>query len=112
MGLTFHPMLKTWTALAIEPLLMAVGHSQWFAVGFQPYKNGRYSRATAVSWLLLATTTETTPCVHGGVAWTEACVELGGVSSVFKQEGQTGFASTPLVQQLSGVQAVDRGHPQ
>ena len=82
-----------WTVMAIEPLLMAVGHCQGFAIGIQPCKKADAPKATAASWILLAIAAKTAPFVHGGLQKMQACVELGGAPFVFRQNGEIGFAS-------------------
>ena len=82
-----------WTIMAIEPLLMAVGHCQGFAIGIQPCKKADAPKATAASWILLAVATKTARFVHGGLQKMQACVDLGGAPFVFRQNREIGFAS-------------------
>ena len=79
--------------MAIEPLLMAVGHCQGFAIGIQPCKKADAPKATAASWILLAAATKTARFAHGGLQKMQACVELGGAPFVFRQNREIGFAS-------------------
>ena len=82
-----------WTIMAIEPLLMAVGHCQGFAIGIQPCKKADAPKATAASWILLAIAAKTARFVHGGLQKMQACVNLGGAPFVFRQNREIGFAS-------------------
>ena len=91
---------------------MAVGHSQWSVFSSQPYKSGRYSTATAASWLLFAATTETTPCVHGGVAGDTSVCQTRRGSICLHAKGTNLLCIHDVGQQLSGVQNVDWEHPQ
>ena len=82
-----------WTIMAIEPLLMAVGQCQGFAIGTQSCKKADAPKAIAASWVLLATAAKTTRFAHGGLQKMQACVELGGAPFVFSQYRDIGFAS-------------------
>ena len=82
-----------WTIMAIEPLLMAVGHCQGFAIGSQPCKKADAPKAIAASWVLLAAAAKITRFAHGGLQKIQACVELGVAPFVFRQNGEIGFAS-------------------
>ena len=82
-----------WTIMATEPLLMAVGHCQGFAIGIQPCKKADAPKAIAASWVLLAAAAKTTRFAHGGFQKMQACVELDGAPFVFRQNGEIGFAS-------------------
>ena len=98
-----------WTIMAIEPLLMAVGHCQGFAIGIQSCKKADAPKAIATYWVLLATAAKNTQFTHGGLQKMQACVELGGAPFVFKQNGEIGFASQDVNAaswQLSGVKNV------
>ena len=79
--------------MAIEPLLMAVGHCQGFAIGIQPCKKADEPKATAASWILLAAVAKTARFAHGGLQKMQACVEVRGAPFVFMQTGEIGFAS-------------------
>ena len=68
-----------WTIMAIEPLLIAVGHYQGFAIGIQACKNADAPKATAASLILLAAAAKTTRFAHGGFQKMQACVELVGL---------------------------------
>ena len=78
--------------MAIEPLLMAVRHSQGFAIGIQPCKKADAPKVIAASWVLLAAVAKITPFAHGGLQKMQACVKIGGVPFVFRQNGGIGFA--------------------
>lgn len=54
-----------WTIMAIESLLMAVGHCKRFANGIQPCKNTDASKQIAAFWLSLSATAKTTRFTHG-----------------------------------------------
>ena len=81
-----------WTIMAIEPLLMAVGHCQGFAIGIQPCKKADAPKAIAASCVLLAAAAKPhDSCMED--CKIQACVELGGAPFVFMQNGEIGFAS-------------------
>ena len=82
-----------WTIMAIESLLMAVGHCQGFAIGIQPCKKADAAKAIAASWVLLAAAAKTTRLAHGGLQKMQACVELGGAPFVLAKMGK--LASHP-----------------
>ena len=82
-----------WTIMAIDPLLMVVGHCQGFAIGIQPCKKADAPKAIDAFWVLLAAAAKTTRLAHGGLQKMQACVELGGAPFIFRQNGEIGFAS-------------------
>ena len=82
-----------WTIMTIEPLLMAGGHCQGFAIGIQPCKKADAHKTIAASCVLLAAAAKTTRFAHGGLQKMQACVELGGAPFVFSQYRDIGFAS-------------------
>ena len=79
--------------MAIEPLLMAVGQCQGFAIGTQSCNKADAPKAIAASWVLLAAAAKITRLAHGVLQKMQACVELGGAPFVFRQYGEIGFAS-------------------